>query len=86
VLWGHAVRNARSRRSPRSRSGSASSWAGDHDRTGLLYPGLGLRTINARLQDFRLLQGLFFFASVAILVSNLPPTCCTAGSTRVKEA
>jgi peptide/nickel transport system permease protein len=36
------------------------------------YPGLGLLAIQAiDSQDFLLLQGLFFFASVSVLISNL---------------
>ena len=36
------------------------------------YPGLGLLTIQALdSQDFLLLQGLFLFFSVAVLVANL---------------
>jgi peptide/nickel transport system permease protein len=36
------------------------------------YPGLGLLAIQAiDYQDFLLLQALFLFASVAVLVSNL---------------
>jgi peptide/nickel transport system permease protein len=73
VLWGHAVRNALLP----TISLIALSFGvviGGAITVELVfsYPGLGLLTIQALdSQDFLLLQGLFFFFSIAVLLSNL---------------
>jgi peptide/nickel transport system permease protein len=73
VLWGHAVRNALLP----TISLIALSFGvviGGAITVELVfsYPGLGLLTIQALdSQDFLLLQGLFFFFSLAVLLSNL---------------
>jgi peptide/nickel transport system permease protein len=73
VLWGHAVRNAMLP----TISLIALSFGfiiGGAIVVELVfsYPGLGLLTVQALdAQDFLLLQGLFFFFSLAVLGSNL---------------
>ena len=73
VLWGHAVRNALLPTISQIALGFGFIIGGAITiELVFSYPGLGLLTINALdSQDFLLLQGLFFFCSVAILVSNL---------------
>ena len=89
VLWGHAVRNALLPTISQIALGFGFILGGAITiELVFSYPGLGLLTINALdSQDFRLLQGLFFFASVAILVSNLAADLLYSWfDPRVKEA
>ena len=89
VLWGHAVRNALLPTISQIALGFGFILGGAITiELVFSYPGLGLLTINALdSQDFRLLQGLFFFASVAILISNLAADLLYSWfDPRVKEA
>ena len=73
VLWGHAVRNALLPTISQIALGFGFVIAGAITvELVFSYPGLGLLTIQAvEAQDFFLLQGLFLFFSIAVLLSNL---------------
>ena len=89
VLWGHAVRNALLPTISQIALGFGFILGGAITvELVFSYPGLGLLTIQALdSQDFRLLQGLFLFASVAVLLSNLAADLLYSWfDPRVKEA
>lgn len=73
VLWGHAVRNALLPTISQIALGFGFVIGGAVTvELVFSYPGLGLLTIEALdAQDFLLLQGLFLFFSLAVLISNL---------------
>jgi peptide/nickel transport system permease protein len=73
VLWGHAVRNALLPTISQIALGFGFVIGGAVTvELVFSYPGLGLLTIQALdAQDFALLQGLFLFSSIAVLLSNL---------------
>jgi peptide/nickel transport system permease protein len=73
VLWGHAVRNALLPTISQIALGFGFVITGAITvELVFSYPGLGLLTIQAiDAQDFLLLQGLFLFFSIAVLLSNL---------------
>jgi peptide/nickel transport system permease protein len=73
VLWGHAVRNALLPTISQIALGFGFVIGGAVTvELVFSYPGLGLLTIEALdSQDFLLLQGLFLFFSLAVLISNL---------------
>jgi ABC-type dipeptide/oligopeptide/nickel transport systems, permease components len=73
VLWGHAVRNALLPTISQIALGFGFVITGAITvELVFSYPGLGLLTIQAiDAQDFLLLQGMFLFFSIAVLVSNL---------------
>lgn len=73
VLWRHAVRNALLPTISEIALGFGFIIGGAITVEWVFsYPGLGLLTINAIGElDYRLLQGLFLFSSIAVLVSNL---------------
>ncbi len=73
VLWGHAVRNALLPTISQIALGLGFVIGGAVTvELVFSYPGLGLLTIEALdSQDFLLLQGLFLFFSLAVLISNL---------------
>ncbi len=73
VLWRHAVRNAMLPTISQIALGFGFVIGGAVTvELVFSYPGLGLLTIEALdSQDFMLLQGLFLFFSVAVLISNL---------------
>ncbi len=73
VLWGHAVRNALLPTISQIALGFGFVITGAITvELVFSYPGLGLLTITAiDAQDFQLLQGLFLFFSIAVLLSNL---------------
>lgn len=73
VLWGHAVRNALLPTISQIALGFGFVITGAITvELVFSYPGLGNLTIQAiDAQDFLLLQGLFLFVSVAVLLSNL---------------
>jgi peptide/nickel transport system permease protein len=73
VLWGHAVRNALLPTISEIALGFGFIIGGAITvELVFSYPGLGLLTFSAiEAKDFQLLQGLFLFSSLAVLVSNL---------------
>jgi peptide/nickel transport system permease protein len=73
VLWQHAVRNAMLPTISQIALGFGFVIGGAVTvELVFSYPGLGLLTINALYaQDFLLMQGLFLFFSIAVLVANL---------------
>jgi peptide/nickel transport system permease protein len=73
VLWGHAVRNALLPTISQIALGFGFVIGGAVTvELVFSYPGVGLLTIQALdAQDYALLQGLFLFFSIAVLLSNL---------------
>ncbi len=73
VLWGHAVRNALLPTISQIALGFGFILAGAITvELVFSYPGVGLLTVQAiDAQDFQLLQGLFLFFSISVLLANL---------------